>query len=195
VTDLSKQSLREKALALRLMVSPEERARAGRALAERFLHHVELPPLAVIAGYWPVRGEIDVLPLLHALIIKGYRCCLPHVVGFKQPLLFREWHEDARMTEGPFGIHQPDPEFHDAVLPSVVIAPLLAFDLSGQRLGYGSGFYDRTFGKFHETGHKFIAVGAAFERQRLEELPAGPYDYAMDLIVTEETIHRTGARA
>jgi len=159
---------------------------------EHFLTGVTIPPQSVVAGYWPVKSELDVMPLLLELIKRGHRCCLPQVTDFKRPLAFREWHEGAKMTDGRFGIRQPDPETCDPVLPGVILVPLLGFDGRGQRLGYGSGFYDRTFDSL--KGHKYLRIGVAYDIQRLEEVPIGPYDVPMNMIITEKTIYhfRTG---
>lgn len=195
MTPLSKKTLRENALSLRQKIPLDERSRAARAVCARFMAEVKIKPQAVVAGYWPVRGELDVIPLLNALIHHGHRCCLPHVIDYKTPLIFRRWHEGVLMTEGRFGIHQPDPETCEPLVPDVILTPLLGFDFRGHRLGYGSGFYDRSFGHLRDLAHQCLAIGIAFEAQQFEEVPADLYDVPMDYIVTEKTVHRFGGRA
>lgn len=188
----SKKSLRETALLRRLQIPADERARAMHALTQNLLAAATTVKKqdAVVAGYWAVKGEADVQPLLLELIRRGMRAALPQVMEHQKPLVFRAWHETARMIEGRYGIQEPDPAECESVVPDVVLVPLLAFDARGHRLGYGSGFYDRTFDALRDMGHAFLAIGVAFEMQKLDEVPTGPYDYAMDMIVTEKKTYR-----
>jgi 5-formyltetrahydrofolate cyclo-ligase len=183
---LTKKNLRETALARRLQISPELRALAQHAVMRNALAAIPVHQDNVVAGYWPVKGEIDTRPLLLDLIRRGMRAALPQVMEFQKPLVFRAWHEGAAMTDGRYGIQEPDPVSCDSLVPNVVLVPLLGFDGRGHRLGYGSGFYDRTFDALRDMRHPFLAIGIAYEAQKLDEVPAGIYDYPMDMIVTEK---------
>ena len=146
---------------------------------------------AVLAGYMPMRTEIDPLPAMaaHLAAGRGGRVCVPVITGQGQPLRFREWHPDAAMAPGAFGA--PVPVAGDWLVPSVLIVPLLAFDWRGYRLGHGGGFYDRTLEALRARG-PLIAVGFAFAAQEVEELPVEPTDQPLDLIVTECGVIRPG---
>lgn len=141
---------------------------------------------AVLAGYWPIRGEVDPRPVLAAHAGPG---CLPVVVGMGQPLIFRAWRLGQPVQPGPFGTFHPDAEAAE-MQPEVVIVPLAAFDRSGARLGYGGGFYDRSLQALrHGAGAgRVLAVGLAFAGQEMAGLPFGSFDQRLDLIVTEEGI-------
>ena len=82
------------------------------------------------------------------------------------------------------------PLVDDVVEPDVLLAPLLGFDQFGGRLGYGGGFYDRTIAKLRAK-KPVTAIGLAFEIQRVEEVPLGPYDERLDWIVTEAAAYKT----
>ena len=153
-----------------------------------------LPPAALctqaaldgrcIAGYWPVRGEIDPRPLLLAL---GRPIALP-VTGPRGTVLeFRLWRPGDRMAPGPLGI--PEPTGPPAE-PDVLLAPLLAFDASGSRLGYGGGYYDRTIAA---TGA--LAIGAAHAAQEVAAVPVGPDDRPLAGVVTETGLRYFERRA
>ena len=71
-----------------------------------------------------------------------------------------------------------------AVVPSLLLVPLLAFDRGCRRLGYGAGFYDRTLVALCRTGAT-LAMGLAFGAQEVEQVPAGPGDAPLDAVVTE----------
>ena len=95
------------------------------------------PPPAV-SGYWPMQGELDVLPLLSGLCGRGIACALPAVIERGAALAFRAWRPGDGLVAGVFGTREPAPEAAP-VIPGIVIAPLLAFDEAGNRLGYGGG--------------------------------------------------------
>lgn len=139
-----------------------------------------------MAGYWPIRTEIDPRPVMEALA--GSRTlCLPVVDGPGLPLTFRRWQPGAAMEEGAFGAAVP--ARGDAVVPRSLIVPCLAFDDRGYRLGYGGGFYDRTLARLRKEG-PVLAVAFAYEVQRAEELPIETADEPLDAIVTEAGLRR-----
>jgi 5-formyltetrahydrofolate cyclo-ligase len=146
----------------------------------------------VIAGYWPIRDELDCLPLLGALARDGATIALPVVSGRRAPLAFRAW--DVGRGPPPLdeqGIPTP-PVQAPRVRPVLLVVPLLAFDAKGWRLGYGGGYYDRTIATFRASGG-VTAVGYAFT---LQEVPAVPHlstDQRLDAVVTENGIVRFGA--
>lgn len=188
-TSKTKKALREEALLRRMQMPVAGRMRAAQAIIDHVLSVLMPRPDSVIAGYWAIKGEVDVVPLLLEMIRRGHRAALPQVAEFRKPLIFRAWHEHARMQDGRYGIREPDPAEADAVVPDIILVPMLAFDERGGRLGYGSGFYDRTFDSL-KTLHKVTAIGIAWDMQKLEGIPQDPYDYPMDMIVTEKNIYR-----
>jgi 5-formyltetrahydrofolate cyclo-ligase len=80
----------------------------------------------------------------------------------------------------------------DAVLPDVLLAPLVGFDAGGYRLGYGGGYYDRTLAALPERP---LVVGVGFETSGMETIHPQPHDIPMDLIVTERRTIRIGDAA
>jgi 5-formyltetrahydrofolate cyclo-ligase len=164
-----------------------ERPNAGHELALRFHDAVHLPRGAVVSGYWPLEGELDIRPLLHQIHEQGHPIGLPVVKAQGQPLLFRHWTPGTPLVQGRFKVMTP-PEGAPEVEADVLLVPLLAFDHAGFRLGYGGGFYDRTLEKRRReahSGHPVVAIGIAFAAQETERLPCGPFDQQLDWIVTE----------
>jgi 5-formyltetrahydrofolate cyclo-ligase len=133
----------------------------------------------VLAGYMPMRTEIDPLP---AMAAHQGPVCVPVIEAPQMPLRFRRWTPDARMVEGAFGALIP--EEGDWLDPDVLIVPLLAFDSQGFRLGYGGGFYDRTLEALRARRPVF-AMGFAFAAQEVAKVPLDPTDQPLDGIVTE----------
>lgn len=171
----AKAVMRDVALAARAVAHA-----AGQGAASDHLR-TELAPWhgKVLAGYMPMRSEIDPLP---AMSDWAGPVCVPVVVERAAPLRFRRWTPEARMVPGNFGALIP--ESGDWLVPEVLIVPLVAFDRRGGRLGYGGGFYDRTLQALRAHG-PVAAIGFAFAAQEVPDVPTEPTDQPLDLIVTE----------
>lgn len=141
----------------------------------------------VLAGYMPMRTEIDPLP---AMAAHRGPVAVPVILAPGQSLRFRAWHPGAEMIPGAFGAAIP--ATGDWLEPEVLIVPLLAFDARGFRLGYGGGFYDRTLCALRRE-KRVEAVGYAFAVQELPSLPDEPHDERLDAVVTDAGVIAVGA--
>ena len=177
---LEKSALREAAFAARALAHATGQGRATDHLLAALAPHRG----KVLAGYMPMRSEIDPLPAMAAW---DGPVCVPVVIARGQPLRFRAWTPGTRMVEGAFGALIP--ESGDWLVPQVLIVPLVAFDARGFRLGYGGGFYDRTLEGLRAAG-PVPAIGFAFAAQRVDAVPTEPTDQPLDLIVTEAGLLR-----
>lgn len=134
-----------------------------------------------LTGFMPIRTEIDPLPAMAEASAHG-PVGVPVIVAAGQPLRFAKWTSEISMTAGAFGAMIPEkPVFFD---PEILIVPLLAFNRSGGRLGYGGGFYDRTLEGLRAK-RPTLAIGFAFAGQEVEDLPLEATDQPLDMIVTE----------
>lgn len=161
---------------------------AAKSLESNFLNYFKPTRNETIAVYWPFRQEIDVIPLLRQLDTMGCSCLLPAVIGRKEPLQFRKWKPGDNLVVSRFGVLEP-PVRHTIVTPDIIVTPLLAFDSTGYRLGFGGGFYDRTIAELRKLSD-FYAVGAAFEGQEIDNVPHDKFDQRLDAIVTEKRVHQ-----
>ncbi len=150
--------------------------RAG-VLSEVLAGHRGVP----LAGYMPIRTEIDPLPAMAEASAYG-PVGVPVIEGAGLPLKFSRWEPETALREGPFGAQVPLVD--DWMVPQIVIVPLVAFDRKGGRLGYGGGFYDRTLEGLRARG-PVLAIGFAYGAQEAENLPLEPTDQPLDMIVTE----------
>lgn len=184
MTELSgaKADLRARMMAARDALTPEFRAAAATALAGK----AELPafrrllPMAgsVVAGYHPIRSEIDPRPLMLALAGLGYRLALPRITGTN--LTFHAYDPGDALAKGPLGTLEPAAE-SPVVVPAAILTPLLAFDVRGARLGYGKSFYDRAFAELPNTRR----IGLAYTMQQVVAVPRESHDAELDAIFTE----------
>ena len=163
---------------------------AGKQAADRFFAHVTVPDGAIVSAYWPMGDELDPRPLIHRIQGAGHTIGLPVVVAKGAPLMFRDWTPETRFIPGGFKTEVPEPTAPE-VVPTILLVPLLAFDLKGYRLGYGGGFYDRTLVKLRASA-KIMAIGFAYEGQMVDEVPRAEYDQPLDAILTERAFRRIG---
>ncbi len=178
----SKADLRSAALAMRDALSAEQRTVAAQAIARRGLPF-DVKPGAVVAGYSPIRSEIDPVPLMRKLAEQGAQLALPAITARGQSLRFRLWHPGDRLLPGPLGILEPSPAAAE-IIPDIVLVPLAAFDRAGHRIGYGAGHYDRTLAQLRKS-KAVTAIGLAFAGQQVETVPALQHDVALDYVLTE----------
>jgi len=184
MSDVAKADLRAAQLAARAAVAGSKAAAAAQSLAARGLPFA-VAPGSVVAGYRPIRGEIDPSQLMAKLHQEGAELALPCVVAKEAALVFRAYAPEHALVTGRYGIAEPAPE-RGALTPDVILVPLVAFDGSGQRLGYGAGFYDRTLAGLRRS-KAVIAVGLAFSMQRIAHVPATSHDVALDYVLTEDS--------
>ena len=138
---------------------------------------------AVVAAYWPMGDEIDPRPLMAALAARGCRLALPVVATRGTPLQFRAYAEGDVLGPGLHGTVHPAAHA-PAVVPALLLVPLLAFDRQCYRLGYGGGYYDRTLEVLRNNA-QVKAVGLAFAAQEVTAVPRDGHDQRLDAIATE----------
>jgi 5-formyltetrahydrofolate cyclo-ligase len=172
-------------LARRDALDPAFRAHASRAVADRALALDAVVSASRVAGFWPIRTEIDPRPLMLALAARGARLALPVV---DHPLLrFRAWRPGKALVSRGFGLSEPGEDVPE-VAPDVFLVPLAAFDRRGGRIGYGKGHYDRALAAAR-AARSILAIGLAFAVQEVASVPVTAHDEPLDIVVTErETI-------
>ena len=141
-----------------------------------------------IAGYFPKGSELDVRPLMERLRALGHEIALPVMQGPDNPMAFRVWKTGDGLQAGPFGIQEPGPDSL-LVRPVLVLAPMLAFDRMGWRLGYGGGYYDRTLDRL-KGAPRVVVAGIAYAGQEIQAVPHDTHDQKLDCVVTETELIR-----
>ena len=185
----AKDAARREARARRDAIADPDRPAASAAVRDRIAElaadgHL---PRGAVGGYWPLGSELDARPALLHLKRLGRPVSLPVSGPRGTALVFREWDPEAPMASGRYGIQEPA-EGRAVLRPSLLLVPLLAFDRSGHRLGYGAGYYDRTLDSLRAGrpgAGVVIAVGVAFAAQEMPAVPVDGHDERLDWIVTE----------
>jgi 5-formyltetrahydrofolate cyclo-ligase len=147
-----------------------------------------LPPFAVVAGYHAVGAELSPWPALRRLQEAGARIVLPVAPQPRAPLLFRAFEPDQPLEPDAAMIPSPT-DAAEALTPDLVLAPLIAFDRLGYRLGQGGGYYDRTLAALRSAGRLFV-IGLAYAGQEVDRIPIDAHDQPLDAILTESGYHR-----
>ncbi|WP_136660900.1 5-formyltetrahydrofolate cyclo-ligase [Nitratireductor sp. XY-223] len=178
-----KNELRRQALAARDAMDAEARIEASLEIDRIGAREIEVTPGTMVSGFWPIRSEVDVRPLMFSLREKGARLCLPAILD-KTTIVFRELVRGAPMVDTGFGTAGPGPDA-EIVDPVLLLVPLAAFDCAGHRIGYGAGHYDRAISNLHEKGIEPRLVGVAFAAQEVERVPSESHDVALSAILTE----------
>ena len=180
-----KQTIRRDAVARRDALPAAERAAAAETIARR-MFPLAIAPGVIVSGFSPLKSEINPVPLLRRLSDGGAGLALPVVAGKGKPLIMRAWAFGEPLDSGVWGIREPKPEAPE-VAPDILLVPLLAFDRSGNRVGYGAGYYDMTIAKLRAL-KSVTAVGIAFAAQEIASVPVTPRDARLDLVLTEREV-------
>ena len=186
-----KALIRKERLALRDMIPPEQRLEASLIMAEHAGETIAVSPGLVVSGFFPIRSEADIRPLMAKLKARGARLCLPVVLD-RKTIVFRELVAGAELVDTGFGTRGPG--LDAAVLdPELLLVPLSAFDHHGNRIGYGAGHYDRAIVRLRQKGMSPRLIGIAFDCQEVSEVPDEPHDVRLEAVLTESGLRYFGA--
>ena len=144
---------------------------AAHKLSERVLHHPKVKQAKTVALFLSFDGEIDTAPLITHLWDLNKQVCLPVLHRFN-------------IFEPPLNVNNIIP-ISDI---DIIFTPLVAFDKSGQRLGMGGGFYDRTLENWQRQS--FYPMGLAHTCQQVHSLPSADWDIPLPEIITPDKVWR-----
>ncbi len=180
-----RQQLRDEARHARQALT--DRPQRSHRISQRLFATPEFAAARSVLFYVDVRTEVQTKTALAAAAALGKRIAVPFCVEDRLQLF--QWQSESDLAPGTFGILEPRLELRQEigrnVLPSeidLVLVPGLVFDLTGERLGYGRGFYDRLLAELTDTT---VRIGLAFDCQVLETLPREEHDQPVDWLVTE----------
>ncbi|RCL01524.1 MAG: 5-formyltetrahydrofolate cyclo-ligase [Candidatus Tokpelaia sp. JSC085] len=176
-----KHELRKQVLARRDAILASDRTQRSQVLAA--YANVLCLTGETVSAFWPIRSEIDPYPLMSALVFQGNRLALP-VITKKNTMIFRLFKGSDKLVDLPFGLKGPNTSA-EIVHPTTIFLPLAAFDNHGNRIGYGSGYYDKTVDNIYKYGHNPRLIALAFDCQQVECIPAEAHDIPLQGVLTE----------
>ena len=186
----TRASLRREKIAAREALSAAQHAQLSASLGIHLADFLRHSPPTVLGFCWPYRGEFDCRPLVVTLLATGVRACLPWVKGEEEAMDFREWRPDSTLLTDRHGI--PFPASGARLLPDLLLIPVNAFDAQGFRIGYGSGYFDRTL---KSLDPKPLSLGVGFELARVATIQPEIHDIPLDAVVTETGLELYSDRA
>lgn len=186
--ELSKAELRRILKERRAAVDAADKRELDRAIVEQIAASEIFSAASMLLLYVPIGSEINLLPLARIARQKGLPIAFPRTDPETNTMRFYFLCEDARLSEGAYGIPEPPA---DAPLctpdgQALCILPGLSFDLSGNRLGYGKGYYDR-----YLTTFPGVTIGAVYSHMVLKSVPTDAHDIPAHLLVTEKGMCET----
>lgn len=185
---LLRAQLRKRGLSQRDALSAQERAHFSQQVCSHLLKKLEEQEgdfsRLILAGYWPIKSEINPRPLFESVALRGGRLALPAVLD-STTMVFRSFSPDTVLESMRFGTKGPGAE-NSVVFPTVILVPLSAFDKQCHRLGYGGGYYDRAIEVLEKAEHHARLWGIGFSCQEVESLPTAEHDLIVEGIFTEK---------
>ncbi len=205
MVDDGRKSLRAKLRARRKALSATERIAAANGVANSLESLADFVVDRRIAGYWAIDGELPLHVVVSNLARRQQQYCLPRITGARR-LSFVPWRSGADLESNRYGIPEPVCTKDDLLAPQsldIVLLPLLGFDRSGWRIGYGGGYYDASFSFLRERSEAAspLLVGIGYAAQQLDAIEPADWDVRLDYVATEnelidcwETVAASGSK-
>lgn len=138
-----------------------------------------------IGSYYSVNYELDLKIINTLLFKKEFSLALPFIGKNNSLMEFKEWKNSDALQLNKYGIPQTFKNTK-TLIPDIFLVPLLAFDKYGNRLGYGSGYYDKYFNMLKSNKKTFRTIGVGFSFQKKDKLKILKTDFGLDAIFTEK---------
>jgi 5-formyltetrahydrofolate cyclo-ligase len=184
-----KADLRSQMRAALAAVTPTVRMAASIEVCERL--KAQMPCASAVLFFAPLPDELDVWPLLEESLALGTTCALPFFDAGNGNYGARQiTNPTTEIVTGKFGVREPSSRCAEIPLEkfNLILAPGMAFDLNGNRLGRGRGFYDQLL-----RAAAGIKCGVCHDGQLFPEIPTDPHDVKVDFILTPSKLLRRKA--
>ena len=154
----------------------------------RLTEKIEFNLVDCVGSFMSIRSEISTSQLNKSILETKKKLAFPTIEKNSETLVFKTTNYDNSFKLGKFNIPEPT-NINTEIIPQLFFVPCLAFDLKGYRIGYGGGFYDKTFAKLKKLNLLFYTVGFAYDDQKQNKLPIEKFDYKLDFVLTEKQLY------
>ena len=191
---VKKKELRHELKEYRSNFPEEKKSHYDRAIFDNLVRTLTFRHTDSFLAYYSIEGEVYTINIIEAALEQGKRVYLPRCTKSQTGtdiMFFHKVNNLSELVEGMYGIHEP-PEKFPLFEPKghcACIVPGLAFDITGNRIGYGKGYYDRFLRDFCGT-----KIGLCYSDFLLDSLPVGRYDTKVDMVITEKGIVNLNAK-
>ena len=188
VISLKKKDLRKSLAERRSLIKKKSKSEFNLEEFSKLAKYINFDEIIYIASFISIRSEISTIQLNDTIIDLKKTLLLPIIDRTSHDLIFKKYHTNKILKLGKFNIPEP-PKESESIIPQLFFVPCLGFDLNGYRIGYGGGFYDKTFAKLKKLNHKFYSIGFAFDDQKQSLIPKEDFDYKLDFVLTEKQLY------
>jgi len=183
-----KDKLRKEIIIKRDLISENNRLSKDESIRNKLFSLPEFIKADTIFIYFSFRSEVDTFFIIEKALNKGKRVILPKVEKKKRKLYLYEINSIKDLSSGYMGIYEPIPDISREVRINevdLIIVPGVCFDIYGNRIGYGGGYYDIILSE-KKTNSPVIAL--SYEEQIVQKIPSEPHDIKVDIIITDQRI-------
>ena len=183
-----KKKLRKILTQKRSLIKKSSKKEFSLQVFNKLIESINFDEIKYVASFIAIRSEISTNQLNEKIIELKRVLSFPVIEKHSQELIFKKSLSNENFKLGKYDIPEPTND-NKKILPQLFFVPCLGFDLNGYRVGYGGGFYDKTFAKFKRLNLKFYTVGFAFDDQKQKEIPRENFDYKLDFVLTEKQLY------
>ncbi len=183
-----KKDLRNKLIERRSLLKKNTTREFNIEAFNKLTEKIELNKVDCVGSFMSIRSEISTNLLNRAILDMNKKLAFPLIEKNAETLIFKTTSSDKSFKLGKFNIPEPTNN-NKEIIPQLFFVPCLGFDLKGFRIGYGGGFYDKTFEKLKKLNLLFYTVGFAYDNQKQNELPIEKFDYKLDFVLTEKQLY------
>lgn len=155
--------------------------------------HIHIQPLietiknVSVGTYMSFRNELNTKKLNEYLFKRDINLALPVIDFKKKEISFFRFGHNTKLIKNNYSILEPENK-NELIFPKIILIPLLGYSLSGYRIGYGGGYYDKYLSKHSKSG--LIKIGTAFTFQEVDQIPIEGHDQRLDWILTEKHLYK-----
>ena len=183
-----KKNLRKILIEKRNLIKKNTNLEFNTEAFNQLTEQIKFNAIDYIGSFMSIRSEISTKQLNTTILKMKKKLAFPTIKKNSETLSFKSTNSLKSFKLGKFNIPEPKVD-NEEIIPQLFFVPCLGFDVKGYRIGYGGGFYDKTFEKLNKLNLLFYTVGFAYDDQKQNELPIEKFDYKLDFVLTEKQLY------